>query len=99
MSISCNTYAHFDYQEWIGAAVKTQIFIPTGVHTFLTEVQRIILIRDSKSKGKVVLNYAPRHEHVRGNGRITPRMLTSALVADEWSNSRPSRFIPPTFIG
>jgi hypothetical protein len=38
VSISCNTYAHFDYQERTCVAVKAQIFIPTRVHTFLPEI-------------------------------------------------------------
>jgi hypothetical protein len=41
-------------------------------------------------KGEVipVLNLAPRHEDVWGNGGIAPPFLTSALDGGEWSGGR-----------
>jgi hypothetical protein len=40
-------------------------------------------------------NRAPRHEDVLGEWRYSSiHSLTSALVGDEWSTSRPGRFTP-----
>jgi hypothetical protein len=39
-------------------------------------------------------NYALRHEGVWESGVIAPPFLTSALVAGEWSASRPCRLTP-----
>jgi hypothetical protein len=49
-----------------------------------------------KSKGKVVLmlNYELYHEDVLGSGGIAPLFLTSALDGGQWSASRLGRFAP-----
>jgi hypothetical protein len=49
-------------------------------------------------EGKVVpvLNQAPRHEDVFGNGGTDPCILNSALDTREWSALRPDLFTPGT---
>jgi hypothetical protein len=41
-----------------------------------------------------LINYALRHEDVRGSGDTAPSFLTSALDRDKWSTSRPGRLTP-----
>jgi hypothetical protein len=41
-----------------------------------------------------LINYASRHEDLRGSECITPQFLTSTLDGSEWSASRPGKFSP-----
>jgi hypothetical protein len=53
------------------------------------------LLHEVKGKISPVLNKAPRHEDVFGEWRyISTYSLTSTLDGNEWSVSRPARFIP-----
>jgi hypothetical protein len=46
-----------------------------------------------------LINYAPCHEHVRGNKGIHPPFLTSALNGGEWSARHPFHFTPSYQMG
>jgi hypothetical protein len=57
-------------------------------------VHRTIILCKRVKLSLYLINEAPRHEDVSGNGGIAPPFLTSARGGGEWSTSLPDRFTP-----